>query len=69
MPITVSLHDSNNIAVAGPLTCAAAIAGTVAVAANCTSLTAKRIGTQTIVVSSGATTASLLSKQFHNANR
>lgn len=59
-PITVSLQDSNNIAVTGPLTCAAAIAGTVAVAADCTSLTAKRIGAQTIVVSSGATTASFV---------
>jgi alpha-tubulin suppressor-like RCC1 family protein len=59
-PITVSLLDANNAAVSGPLTCAAAIAGTVAVAADCTSLTAKRIGAQTIVVSSGATTASFV---------
>lgn len=59
-PITVSLQDSNNAAVSGPLTCSAAIAGTVDVSANCTSLTAKRIGAQSIVVSSGATTASFV---------
>jgi len=60
MPITVSLLDSNNAAISGPLTCSAAIAGAVDVSANCTSLTAKRIGAQTIVVTSGVTTASLV---------
>lgn len=59
-PISVSLLDANNAVVSGPLTCAAAIAGTVDVAANCTSLTAKRIGAQTIVVSGGVTTASFV---------
>ena len=62
MPIAVSLLDSNNAVVAGPLTCTAAIAGAVDVSANCTSLTAKRIGAQTIVVSSGSTTASFVIK-------
>ena len=62
MPIAVSLLDSNNAVVAGPLACTAAIAGAVDVSANCTSLTAKRIGAQMIVVTSGSTTASFVIK-------
>jgi alpha-tubulin suppressor-like RCC1 family protein len=58
-PVTISLKDGAGAVVTGTLSCAPVNSAALAIAADCTSLTGKRVGSQGIQVSGGGVSATV----------